>query len=344
MKVLLCCMYLNGLHGSVLHVLEYAEFFRSMGADVSIGTIFIDPEIKRRADKAGISVFKIDEVSVDTEYDLVYALHLFLFPYLLFRGLKYKRSILSLLSLKHSLEQLPPSCMYPYYDLITAISPEIINRYHNDFKIDLDLFTLIPNAIPMDFIKKSGVKSEWAESPRKVAVVSNHKVPEILEMAEKAPWATDFYGSEYGVSAPITPALLLEYDVIMTIGKTVQYAMGLGIPVFEYDYNGGCGYITPENLEKESESNFSGRGTNLKMDSDTLIKTLNEEYPNVVEKVVELRSMALEKFSIAKLIAYQLKLLAKLPPRKNIALTPDAWFFANSCYMTVLPYICGEEE
>lgn len=44
-----------------------------------------------------ISLYRISSIPLDTEYDIVYALHLFLFPYLLIKGLAYKHAILGLL-------------------------------------------------------------------------------------------------------------------------------------------------------------------------------------------------------------------------------------------------------
>lgn len=335
MKVLFLCMYMSGLHGSVLHVLEYAKFFRSMDAEVSIGAVFIDARIRELAVSEGINLYRINNVPVDTEYDIVYALHLFLFPYLLFKGLAYKHSILGLLSVKGPIEQMPPACMYPYFNLITVISPEIAARYHDEFQIDENLFTLIPNPLPLEFINASNTKNEWAEKIGKVAVVSNHRLPELLDMARLAPWQTDFFGSEYGNSVHVTPELLLGYDAVITIGKTVQYGMGLGIPVFEYDHNGGCGWITPHNMDSEALTNFSGRSTHEKRDAETLIRDIEAHYRNAASQAATLRGMALEKFSIIKLITRQIRLVSGNAPMGKPVLTPDAWFYANTCYLAV---------
>lgn len=335
MKVLFLCMYMSGLHGSILHVLEYAKFFKSMDAEVFIGAVFIDAATMKTAASENIHLYRINKIPIDIEYDIVYALHLFLFPYLLFKGLSYKHSILGLLSVKGPIEQLPPSCMYPYLDLITAISPEIIDRYHKEFQIDVKSFTLIPNPLPLAFIEKSAVKTKWAPKIGKIAVVSNHRVQELLEMARSAPWQTDFFGNEYGNSVNITPELLLGYDAVITIGKTVQYGMGLGIPVFEYDYNGGCGWITPHNMEWEAQTNFSGRSTYAKRDAKGLINDLEEGYANAAAQAADVRAKSLEKFSIIKLITKQLKLVSALPPKGKPTLSPDAWFYANTCYLAV---------
>lgn len=224
--------------------------------------------------------------------------------------------------------------MYPYFDLITAISPEIIARYRDEFQLDEKLFTLVPNHLPVDFIEKSGVKTQWAEKPGKLAVVSNHRVEELVEVAEATPWQTDFFGSEYGNSVTINPELLLGYDAIIIIGKTVQYVMGLGVPVFEYDYNGGCGWITRDNMESEAETNFSGRSTYAKMDAATLVRELAEGYANAVAQAARLREKALETFSIIKLITRQIRLVSVLPPKVS-RFSQLTHGFANTCCLAV---------
>lgn len=337
MKVLFLCMYMQGLHGSVLHVLEYAKFFKKINADVVIGSFFIDPEIREMAKRDGILIYRIDDTPLDIKYDIVYALHLLLFPYLLFKGLDYKHAILGLLSTTEPLEQLPPSCMYPYFDMITAISQEIVARYRDDFLIDEKLFTVLPNPVPLDFLDKNMVKTEWPDKIGKVAVVSNHNNPELLEMAQAAPWKTDFFGMRYGKSVPISPELLLGYDAIITIGKTVQYGMALGIPVFEYDRYGGCGWITPKNMDSEALTNFSGRSTHAKRNAETLIRDMTEGYADAASQAASLRDRAVEKFSIISLIIRQIKLVSATPPRDSPpVLSADAWLYANTCYKAVV--------
>ena len=73
MRVLFLCMQMNsGFHGSMLHVLEYAEYFIQKNADVHIGSVFISEENRKIAEDRGIHVHSLRELPVDTKYDLVY--------------------------------------------------------------------------------------------------------------------------------------------------------------------------------------------------------------------------------------------------------------------------------
>ncbi|WP_416914340.1 hypothetical protein [Seohaeicola sp.] len=47
--------------------------------------------------------------------------------------------------------------------------------------------------------------------------------------------------------------------MVLTIGKSVQYAMAARRPVYVYDRFGGPGWITSENFKNAEKFNFSGR-------------------------------------------------------------------------------------
>lgn len=330
MKVLFLCMHMNnGFHGSIMHILEYAEFFLKRKDEVYIAAVFISDEIRNEAERLSVRLFNIDELPLDITYDLVFVFHIFIFPALLQRGLKYKYSIATVLSKSTELELLPPTSFWPQFDLITCVSNEIINNYKDKFGFPPSLFTLIPNHVPINFLKYSMAKRKINNSIKKVCVVSNHYVEELVGMSKLAQFKTDFYGHPYGTNTKISPEILLDYDVVITIGKTIQYAMSLGIPVFEYDKFGGCGYITCKNLDLESETNFSGRGTLKKMIPDELLKEVENNYNHTCATLDKLKKMAIDKFSITSLIDKQIKQVIKRQNR-NKETNVDAYLFANA--------------
>jgi hypothetical protein len=49
-------------------------------------------------------------------------------------------------------------------------------------------------------------------------------------------------------------------DAVVSIGKTVQYAIVNGLPAYCYDHFGGSGWLSSDNFEKNADLNFSGRG------------------------------------------------------------------------------------
>lgn len=330
MRVLFLCMQMNsGFHGSILHVLEYAEYFLQKKADVHIGAVFISAENRKIAEDLGIHVHSIRDVPVDRKYDLVFALHLLLFPYMVLRDLKYDHAIAVTLSAFLPVEKVPPSPFWSCFDLMICISDEIIDMYRKYFGINPKYFTKVPNHIPLRFYEHINIKQEWNPEIRKICVVSNYSVSELKQIAGQDSVEIDYYGSNYNNNVLITPDILLKYDVIVTIGKTVQYGLALGIPVFEYDHFGGCGYITLENIDEEEKMNFSGRTTRLKMTAEELVLRMQSGYGRACAEAAELRTLACGRYAIDKLIEKQLAMLPR--DRAPRALSRDAHLFANAC-------------
>jgi hypothetical protein len=64
--------------------------------------------------------------------------------------------------------------------------------------------------------------------------------------------------------------LFFKARFVVCNGKTVQYALRAGVPVFLYDHFGGPGWLTEENFDTAAHFNFSGRGFHGKCVIDTL--------------------------------------------------------------------------
>lgn len=99
----------------------------------------------------------------------------------------------------------------------------------------------------------------------RILVVTNHAPEELVAALDELALTAEItrIGTESQsnfVSQRVTPELIAQHDVVISIGKTVQYALAAGTPVYCYDYFGGPGWITPENAEEASYDNFSGRG------------------------------------------------------------------------------------
>lgn len=336
-------MEMAGLHGSFMHILEYGEYFKSIGAEVHVGGgFFADDNIRMLLD-AGIKPHSFDLVPLDETYDLVYALHLLPFPAFLAKGLKYRKAILMSLSFLAPIEGLPPSQLWPQFDLLSVLSSEHALAFEKKFSINPKMLSIIPNHIPLAFLENADKKRNWRKEAARVCVVSNHFVPELAQLAETAPFQLDFYGSKYGTTQPVTPELLLNYDAVISIGKTVQYALGLGLPIYEYDKFGGCGFIRPENILHEENSNFSGRGNGIKLDSAGLLADFMAGYPLACANAPALRKQALKRYAIDKIIQSQLLTVeGKNNPRTK--LNQDALLFCNAALASLTYMLRAKHE
>jgi len=104
-------------------------------------------------------------------------------------------------------------------------------------------------------------------------------------------------------SAFVNAKLLLQYDVVITIGRTVQQCLCLGVPVYCYDHFGGPGYITLENIDFNESLNFSGRqkaGNTIEKKDHNFAKIFADIYGNydkVCKQQAELVKIARQRYN-----------------------------------------------
>ena len=91
---------------------------------------------------------------------------------------------------------------------------------------------------------------------------------------------------------------LIPYDLVITIGKTVQYCFALKIPVYCYDHFGGPGYIDGENYALAKNHNFSGIGFNRKITGEGLFQDMVSRFTQANENLEFLYHKARQEFCL----------------------------------------------
>lgn len=305
MNILFTVLFLDGYHGSVMHILEYATYLNSYKGEeynVEVATIFATNEIRDNFKKHGIKVTALENVDIDKYYDIVFAYHFLTIDTLIGRGLRCQKLVLGSLSPFEKMETLP--CYWDNASLIIVNSEETKSAHHKSYDIPLDKIYVYENLIPDQYAHYDSHRILPTNTPNKIAVVSNHVPEELIGLTSVLPpeISIDFIGLGQKIYQEVTPKLLANYDVIISIGKTIQYGLGLGIPVFEYDYLGGNGYITLQNFNSELNYNFSGRPLRRKLSTIELYKELFEGYNNSVIESVKLRQMSIDKLLLSSRI------------------------------------------
>lgn len=101
---------------------------------------------------------------------------------------------------------------------------------------------------------------------RRVLVVSNHFPPAALQdlrtIGSRRGFEVDHIGLP-GEQRKVNADLLLEYDAVVSLGRTVVLALALGIPALVADTHGGDGWVTPQSIADLESCNFSGRARAL---------------------------------------------------------------------------------
>lgn len=293
MYVLFTGYYFDGFHGSMLHICEMAEYFSQNGFKCYCASVVVNDSIVKYCEKRNLIVLKANEVPIDIKYEYVFSYHFPILPYLISRGLKYKKIIIGCLSSFHPLEL--PLDVCSDCTLLTVVSEEAKQNLLRHSISPINIF-LLKNFIPKQF---SEAVFHTSSNIKKIAVVSNHPPSEILELPNFfSNISVDFWGNGQKHYSAITPKILSQYDVVISIGKTVQYCLGMGIPVFVYDYMGGNGYVKPETLDKEEYFNFSGRSSRRKLAGNFLASEIINNYHQACKNVTFLKKIAIERYSI----------------------------------------------
>lgn len=227
------------------------------------------------------------------EFDYIWSHHFFLLDWLIFeKNVRARKILYSSLSGKEYFEASP---IYANeLNLVLANSPETNQQLILDGINNIRLFE---NYSFEEYFKRN-IK---VEKLKKIAIVSNH-IPEELrqatELLRQEGYCIDIYGIE-GKQELITDKVLEKYDLIITIGKTVQYAMSLKIPVYIYDRFGGPGYLKMSNMEQNRAHNFSGRSYE-KRSAEELAKDIVEGFSQTIKELDNIKEYAFNNFCFEK--------------------------------------------
>lgn len=284
--ILLTNIWLNNYAGSEINCLCLAKAMRAKGYNVEVATFKIGEPMSSEFARQNILVRNLlTEDLSRNHYDIIWAHHAAIADYVIFQ----KRITADKLILS-SLSPFEPYEVLPAYandvSLCLANSQETKQKLISE-GTNGDKIYVFPNYVDQEWLQ-SATTCQYGVSPRKIAIVSNHVPEELLQakavLMERG-CEVDVYGIGYKV-ALITPEILRQYDVVITIGKTVQYCMALQIPVYIYDIHGGPGYLAADELDTAAYYNFSGRGFKRKS-AEFLVDDITEHYIQGVEILPE---------------------------------------------------------
>lgn len=159
---------------------------------------------------------------------------------------------------------------------------------------------VLGNAAPDAF---STIELRTPDTRPVLQVISNHIPTELLEAVELL--SDDFdvrlIGRERTKGAEperVGPDLIADGDAVVSIGKTVQYALLAAKPVYCYDYFGGPGWLTNENVERARYFNFSGRGFDARSATE-VANDIRVGFAHAREWATERRLWAKDNFGLA---------------------------------------------
>ncbi|MDQ7989672.1 MAG: glycoside hydrolase family 99-like domain-containing protein [Candidatus Dactylopiibacterium sp.] len=296
--------------GSELTTLEVARELRRRNWALHIACFELSPSVRELFDPLGVGWIDLNADSHPLEgstVDLLWGHHFTTFDRLLadYR-LRPEKTLFTSLSPYEPLE-----CPPLYADHLSAVAANSIENFHEICRhgIDPQRVFVFENSVPDDDFAQA--PAPHPAVPRKLAVISNHVPAEVLALREAAAGQLeiDFYGFEHQ-SVLITRERLAAYDLVLTIGRTVQQCLALEIPVYCYDRFGGPGYLDIYNFEQAAGYNFSGRCGHRKLDTAAILAELLEGYATAVAGLPTLKAIARQRFSISANVGKALDFIA----------------------------------
>lgn len=155
------------------------------------------------------------------------------------------------------------------------------------------------NAAPQAFAMPA---PEARARPERILLVSNHPPREALEAArilrdrgiDVAEW-----GTEGGLNGRrLLPENLAQADAVITIGKTVSYALRARRPVYVYDHFGGPGWLVDDNFAEAAAHNFSGRCCERRIGAEQIADEIIEGFAAAASQGARREDAALTPFAL----------------------------------------------
>ncbi len=272
--------------GSEVVVVELCESLVRRGIEVLVFANHVDEPLRTAITEAGAHLTDVPEDVRLFDYDFAWIQH----HTAAVVDLTFdERSCAETLIVFAHLSPFEP-LEYPGFVIESAIVDVVVcnSEETRDAVIDARLHGkatyVARNAAPDGFF--TAPRAPSTVSLRNVCVVSNHVADEVRDALLVLQTHHGVRSTVFGVSgdraARITPALLREFDVVISIGKTVQYALASHIPVFCYDHFGGPGYLDDENLARAEYYNFSGRCCRRRLSGDAIADEIVHGFSSAV--------------------------------------------------------------
>lgn len=283
-RLLLTNNHLVNFGGSEMVTLELAEEFVKRGWEVDVYTNLLgEPFVNEFEHLISKGSLEISDQGFDralATYDLIWVHHAVIPKYIV-EALGELGPIVPLVW--HHMSPFPgiespilAEVEHSFASTITCISPKT-REVLGEYGLDQNQVKLLSNPAPSSFSETA--VPEPRESLSNLAVISNHPPQELLSALEKLRTngiAVKVIGGKH--PQRVVPETLAGMDAVITIGKSVQYALSLGLPTYIYDHFGGEGWLTPMNFERERAFNFSGRSTERQVSADQLAQEILSGY------------------------------------------------------------------
>ncbi len=168
-----------------------------------------------------------------------------------------------------------------------AVSEEVRAHLSRDHAIDPYAIDVIRNGIDLSrFTCRRPIHPE----PRRLLVLSNRmpveQVARIQEACARRGMAFEKIGKPHGNVWEVE-ARINEADIVISLGRGVLEALACKRIAIVDDYNGADGVVTPQNVDRLREKNFSGRTEQRHLTVDELVAEFDRYDPAMTAPLYE---------------------------------------------------------
>lgn len=256
MRVLVLNDFFASWTGSEIVALEVAEHFGATASSFYAAEPVLSSLPEWRP---------LDEIDL-RDFDFVWSQHHAILPLLNKLPEGSERPFIAMVRLSpyEPNEQHLPSMLDAYADVVVANSPETASTFGREAMV---LHNAAPD--PFHFTRKSSTL--W-----RILIVSNRIPVELREaiaiLAGKG-LAVAVVG-ERDKPQRITAGDIAGAHAVVSIGKTVRYALASSTPVYLYDRFGGDGWLTADNYAENEAFNFSGRPRERRLPPEAIAREI----------------------------------------------------------------------
>lgn len=301
--------------GSEIHALQLAEHFADQGAEVVLAGVSRVPWLVREIEAKGVKFVSLRQIWRErrTGYDIVWTHHETVFFLLhVLVAIRCRLAVHGILSSSVKLERVPDVPPIGLSQNLALLANSAETRDAAETASGQVGIGVLLNIVPEPF--RAHPKRTHSSQLRRVVVVSNHIPDELLAakpLLRDRGVEVEFFGVGHRYVL-IDHTSLVDFDVVVTIGKTAQYALVQGIPLFLYDKFGGPGYIDPDLFDRHEARNFSGRSDPRPMSPEEICDALIEGYGRSVTVSGALREACENRYGVGPQIG---DVLARMRPQ-----------------------------
>ena len=282
-RALILTNHLFAWAGTEIFALELGGELARRGIHTSLFAMDVDGDFAENATSAeGIALIRSQEDVSFEGVDLIYCQHQVLTIFLdqLLAAPSTPFIAYGHLSPYEPIEA-PGPCVEPNLGQVGLCNSEETKRAMIGLGLPADKLVVFPNPAPEAFFDVPARSEELS----RILAVSNHFPDELrdaLALVERSGVRVTRIGRDYEARR-ITPRDFADHDAVVSIGKTVQYALAARRPAFVYDRFAGPGWLSKGNFDAAAKANFSGRCTGTPRSAASLAAEITDGFSEAYE-------------------------------------------------------------